>query len=116
MRKFLDARLSGGRIREGAYGSDDSWGLCGAFLIQGPCGEQLKIISSNADFPEADGFEHVSVSTRWRCPNWQEMCFVKHLFFREEETVIQFHPQKSEYVNCHPYCLHLWRDTRDGHR
>ena len=27
----------------------------------------------------------------------------------EEETVVQFHPKKSEYVNTHPYCLHLWR-------
>jgi hypothetical protein len=24
--------------------------------------------------------------------------------------VVQFHPPKSQYVNCHPYCLHLWRN------
>jgi len=23
--------------------------------------------------------------------------------------VMQIHPRKSEYVNCHPYVLHLWR-------
>lgn len=23
--------------------------------------------------------------------------------------VIQIHPAKSEYVNLHPYALHLWR-------
>ena len=34
---------------------------------------------------------------------------MKDLFFDDEETVIQYHPKKSQYVNQHPYCLHLWR-------
>lgn len=37
------------------------------------------------------------------------MCFIKDLFWDEDDTVIQFHPPRSEYVNCHPHCLHLWR-------
>jgi len=37
------------------------------------------------------------------------MAWVKSMFFEDEETVIQFHPPKSEYVNYHPFCLHLWR-------
>jgi hypothetical protein len=56
-----------------------------------------------------DPWEHVSVSGNRRVPNWQEMCFVKDLFWAEEECVMQLHPPKSEYVNCHPFCLHLWR-------
>lgn len=59
-----------------------------------------------------DGWEHVSVSLRNRCPNWREMCFIKSLFWEEEDAVIQIHPPKSQYVNNHPYCLHLWRNTR----
>jgi hypothetical protein len=55
------------------------------------------------------GWEHVSVSVDGRVPNWQEMCFVKNLFWSDEECVVQFHPPKSEYVNLHPYCLHLWK-------
>jgi hypothetical protein len=55
------------------------------------------------------GWEHVSVSLKNRTPNWDEMCFIKSLFWDDEETVIQFHPPKSEYVNNHPNCLHLWR-------
>jgi len=43
------------------------------------------------------------------------MCFVKALFWRSDETVIQFHPPESEYVNDHPHCLHLWRNTRHEH-
>jgi len=57
-----------------------------------------------------DGWEHVSVSVRKRnrCPTWEEMCHVKKLFWDEDETVVQFHPGK-EYVNNHPYCLHMWK-------
>lgn len=37
------------------------------------------------------------------------MCYIKSLFWDDEEVVIQYHPKKSEYVNLHPYCLHLWK-------
>jgi hypothetical protein len=60
-------------------------------------------------FSDGEGWEHVSVSTAGRCPNWDEMCFVKALFWSPEDVVIQFHPPASAYVNKHPYCLHLWR-------
>lgn len=61
---------------------------------------------------QADGqtdWEHVSVSMRTRCPTWPEMCFIKSLFWDEEETVVQYHPPKSDYVNFAKNCLHLWR-------
>lgn len=54
-------------------------------------------------------WEHVSVSREDRCPTWEEMCMVKALFWEDEETVIQIHPPKSQYVNRHKFCLHLWR-------
>lgn len=60
-------------------------------------------------------WEHVSVSVqpgmtaRPRCPSWEEMCFVKSIFWEEEDCVMQLHPPKSDYVNESPYCLHLWR-------
>ena len=53
----------------------------------------------------------MSVSNQVRCPTWGEMCQVKELFWRDDETVVQFHPAKSEYVNDHSYCLHLWKQT-----
>ena len=59
----------------------------------------------------SSGWEHVSVSCKNRAPNWPEMAFVKDLFWAENETVIQFHPPRSVYVNNHPHCLHLWRNT-----
>ena len=55
------------------------------------------------------GWEHVSVSLNTRTPTWEEMCFIKSIFWDEEDCVMQLHPPKSEYINNHNYCLHLWR-------
>ena len=64
---------------------------------------------------DGGGWEHVSVHARRgiqaRTPSWREMCFVKDTFWDAEDVVMQLHPRKSEYVNCHPNCLHLWRPT-----
>lgn len=93
------------RITKGSMRSDDSYGMNGAFEVTGPKGK-LRIIAS-----DQEGWEHVSVSPAKndRTPTWEEMTFVKSLFWGEEETVIQYHPPKSRYVNNHPYVLHLWK-------
>jgi hypothetical protein len=63
------------------------------------------------------GWEHVSVSIGMpgkdalRCPTWEEMCYIKSMFWGEEDCVVQYHPAKSEYVNRHHFVLHLWRPT-----
>lgn len=109
MRDCLPAKIEEGRVRDGYFGSDASFGPYGVFFVQGPCGARLKIISSGA---AETGWEHVSISTERRAPNWQEMCFVKDLFWMEEECVMQLHPPRSEYVNNHTHCLHLWRPVK----
>jgi len=84
----------------------------GAFIVprhRAPFHTELKIIASSGNIHEGIEWEHVSVSTEKRCPNWPEMCFVKDLFWAEDETVMQLHPPKNAYVNNHEYCLHLWR-------
>lgn len=86
-------------------------GCNGLFFIPSPSrGVVLKVVVS-----DGAGWDHVSVSLQNRCPNWPEMCHVKDLFFELDETVVQFHPKISEYVNMHPYCLHLWRDQNHIH-
>lgn len=85
--------------------STDECGMNGFFHI--PVGKEiLRVMVS-----DGGGWEHVSVSLRHRCPTWEEMCRIKSIFWDDEEEVVQFHPKKSEYVNCHPFCLHLWRPT-----
>src|SRR5512137_2167166 len=93
------------RVKDGIMRSDSTYGNNGVFMV--------KILKLKAILhcQASDGFlyEHVSVSTHSRCPTWEEMCFIKDLFWDEEDCVIQYHPPKSEYINCHPTCLHLWR-------
>lgn len=56
-------------------------------------------------------WDHVSVSLPYRTPTWNEMCFIKELFFFPDEIAMQLHPVE-EYINNHPFCLHLWRPLR----
>lgn len=57
------------------------------------------------------GWDHVSVSANSKkiIPSWNDMCYVKDIFFRDNEAVIQIHPKKEDYVNNVNNCLHLWR-------
>ena len=75
----------------------------GAFNINFQ-GTYYKVIASNGL-----GWEHVSVSHSNRIPSWEVMCKIKDMFFEDDEIVMQLHPKKSEYINNHPNCLHLWK-------
>ena len=59
---------------------------------------------------DGEGWEHVSVSLSVkRCPDWEEMCMIKNMFWDDEDCVVQYHPPKSDWVSMHQFCLHLWR-------
>jgi len=93
------------RVTRGPQASSPVFGCNGAFVFAAAPGRpKLFVIAS-----DTDGWEHVSVSTTFRCPTWDEMCWIKDQFWGPEDCVVQFHPPRSQYVNCHPYCLHLWR-------
>lgn len=70
--------------------------------------EFLQVIACDGN---ETGWDHVSVKVKYedRCPTWDEMCFVKRLFFEPTEWVIQYHPAEADYVNVNPGVLHLWR-------
>lgn len=56
------------------------------------------------------GWEHVSVSIKGvKIPTWDQMSFVKRMFWDEDDLVVQYHPAEDNYVNIHPGVLHLWR-------
>ena len=107
MRNVLSPELEQGRVLNDPHYGSKPGKLWGAFFILGPRGAVLRLLSSGPD--KTYGWEHVSVSLDDRCPEWDEMCFVKELFWEDEECVMQLHPPKSDYVNRHPYVLHLWR-------
>lgn len=92
------------RLRTGPFGTGDSDGNNGAFFVpNGPGKTPLKVICS-----DGAGWEHVSVSLPDRCPTWAEMCRIKDLFWDADDAVMQLHPPRSDWVNNHPFCLHLW--------
>lgn len=56
------------------------------------------------------GWEHVSVRPlNGTMPTWDDMCFIKDMFWEDKDCVVQYHPPKSEYVNNVDNCLHLWK-------
>ena len=104
------------RITHPTLGSSELGSTWGAFRIVTRNAVLTVISSGNTiDNDGAKGWEHVSVSIGSRCPTWDEMNLVKDLFWKDDETVVQFHPRKSEYVNKMPYCLHLWRKADVEH-
>lgn len=94
------------RLRTGRFASDDSYGNNGAFRILLRHGATAFVIASCEG-----GWEHVSVSIRGkqRCPRWDEMQAIKVLFWGHDDAVMQLHPPRGDYINNHPFCLHLWR-------
>jgi hypothetical protein len=104
-------RLNEVRIRSGVegYNSSDEDGMNGAFLLIRD-GKRLACISS-----DQEGWEHVSVTdqtlrhSQRTPPTWDDMCFIKAAFWDDEECVIEYHVPRSEWINQHPGCLHLWR-------
>jgi hypothetical protein len=104
----LSPELEKYRVRDGSF-SSAPFADYGAFQIPGPHGRTLRVIASSGDPSLGIDWEHVSVSLPTRCPNWPEMCFIKSLFWDDEEAVMQLHPPRSKWINNHAYCLHLWK-------
>jgi hypothetical protein len=97
------------------YGSDYTDGNNGVFDLDSPePGWRLAILAS-----DGGGWEHVSAHayrnagrpSQQRCPTWKEMSFLKRVFWDPDDVAMQLHPRESEYVNEHPFTLHLWRPT-----
>jgi hypothetical protein len=106
----MEKTLEKFRYKSGQWASKegDNYGL---FFIKKKVGDKpLKVLCAPMGEQEWD---HVSVSLPDRCPTWNEMCYIKELFWGDDTTVIQYHPPKKEYINNHPYCLHLWRNNKE---
>ena len=57
---------------------------------------------------------HASMAGPGRVPTWQEMADLKAWVVGSEGIAYQVMPPTSEYVNDHPFVLHLWAPL--GHR
>ena len=101
--------LDHARKSDGPYGTAPGERM-GAFFLRCGTAQIVAIASQGSDEVP---WEHVSarVTTHKgdRLPTWAEMCWLKDQFWDEEECVVQFHPPRSDYVNNHPFVLHLWK-------
>ncbi len=86
----------------GGWAGDET---CGAFVIPSIVDRAKVCVIASV----GEGWDHVSVSRRNRCPNWAEMEQVASLFFKDDEVAMQLHVLARDHVNNHPYCLHWWR-------
>ncbi|MBB5442937.1 MULTISPECIES: hypothetical protein [unclassified Paraburkholderia] len=88
-------RRPGGDAHNGAFG-----------LVAPGTRATLHVIATNGG-----SWDRVSVTVAGekRCPFWSEMAWVKDQFFEPGEAVMQLHPPRDQYVNNHPYRLHMWR-------
>lgn len=117
------SHLEGDRLRNCQYRSDTGDDF-GAFRHLMPTGVVLAIIATSGDPSTEDGtgdWQHVSVhaqqpkldgSVQARLPTWEEMCYVKALFWEPGEAVVQYHPPQENYVNVHDHVLHLWKPIK----
>lgn len=60
---------------------------------------------------ESDGkhWVHLSVSRKKQMPSWAEFNRVKGIFLGEEALAVQVFAPRTEWVNDHDYCLHLYQ-------
>lgn len=103
MKKRLPTNLEKCRFPHGLYETPVEGSIEGAFQIMFG-NKRLRVVSGCGK-----GWDHVSVSLAHRTPRWEEMNYIKGLFFEADELVIQFHPPKNAYVNYHKNVLHLWK-------
>lgn len=110
MRKSPTKKIEQYRVTEGQLASHRTDGANGAFIVPYK-GVTLRVICSDAKDWDLPGkpWEHVSVSVHSRCPTWEEMDYVKRIFWRDDETVIQLHVPRDQHISYHDTCLHLWK-------
>ncbi len=64
---------------------------------------------------EEDGkpWIHLSVSRKKSIPTWVDLVNVKEIFMGKDALAIQILPPRSEYINVHEFCLHLYQCLED---
>lgn len=68
----------------------------------------LTVIMSGAIEADGNRWIHVSVSHKRRMPRWQELALLKDWLIGEERNVVQVMPRRSQWVNLHENCLHMF--------
>ena len=57
---------------------------------------------------------HLSISTPYRNPTWEEIRAARYSFIPDDVTAAMVLPPRAEYVNIHEFCFHLYQIPGDG--
>ena len=102
---FIDPLLERWRVQQGPMASLPR-DMEGCFIIKnlnnGAQGLRL-IVSYGMDW------DHVSVSRKSRTPSYEDMRWAMKMCFHPDAVAMELHVPESDHINCHAYCLHLWR-------
>ena len=61
-----------------------------------------------------DNVLHMSISHPTRYPTWDEISRTRYKFFSDDINFVMYLPKKSEYVNVHENCFHLYQLRTDN--
>ena len=73
----------------------------------------LKVMASVDIDSRGHSWAHVSMSRAASLPTWADLRKVRDEFLPRDRAVVQVFPPEGEYVNMHPFVLHLWSDLSD---
>lgn len=76
-------------------------------------GQGLVVMTSIATKNDGSKCLHVSLSRKSRLPSWDDVKRVKDAFIGEDKEAYHVLPKKADYINIHPYCLHLWSELEE---
>lgn len=73
----------------------------------------LSIISGEENH-DGEWWLHVSCAKKNKLPTWYDLKEVKKYFIGEDKKAIQILPAKTEFINIHKFCLHLFYKDNDN--
>lgn len=85
-----------------------------AFKIQKCKHKGIKVIATAAIEKDLCLWLHVSFACNNKMPDYSDISFIKQQFFGDDLKAIMVFPKRTEHINLHQYCLHLWANlTQD---
>lgn len=62
----------------------------------------------SGELHESKKWAHLSFARKTRLPSYADMIRVKHVFLGDDKKALMVLPGIDEWVNIHPFCLHLY--------
>lgn len=87
----------------------DAQEYMGAWTFNG-----LLVMASVARYDDGKEWLHVSCSRERRIPTYEELTRVKRDFIGDDKKAVMVLPEKSNHVNIHEYCLHLFYSAENS--